>query len=434
MRIKTCSFKRRNDNKKIDNKQPETGNDVCADNVNIAVPSNKNNRLKLPIYLDNSATTPMDPRVLDDMLPYFLSNFGNASSRSHVYGWTAEEAVDIGRQQVADLIGAHPTEIVFTSGATESINLAIKGVFENTGGSGNHMITCVTEHQAVLDTCAWIEENGGSVTYLPVSADGLIDLDDLEKAITDRTLLISIMYANNETGVIQPVQKISEIARKHEVLFFSDATQAVGKISLNVEEDGIDLLSISAHKLYGPKGIGALYVRRKNPKVIISSQIHGGRHEKNMRSGTLNVPGIVGFGKACELCQVELNTTTEIQGLRDKLETELVKITGAHVNRNPANRLPHITNISFDHVNGESLLLEICREVAVSRGSACSSVTTKPSHVLKAMGLSDTMALSSFRLSLGRFTTLSEIEESYRIIGEIIEKHRTALKLAGIRN
>lgn len=390
--------------------------------------------MKRPIYLDNSATTPMDPRVLDDMLPYFLNNFGNASSRSHVYGWTAEEAVDIGRQQVADLIGAHPTEIVFTSGATESINLAIKGVFENAGGSGNHMITCVTEHHAVLDTCAWIEENGGFVTYLPVSGDGSIDLDDLEKAITDRTLLISIMYANNETGVIQPVQQISEIAHKHQVLFFSDATQAVGKISVNVEEDGLDLLSISAHKLYGPKGIGALYVRRKNPKVVLSSQIHGGRHEKNMRSGTLNVPGIVGFGKACELCQGELNRATEIQRLRDKLETELVKIAGARVNGNPANRLPHITNISFEDVNGESLLLEICREVAVSRGSACSSVTTKPSHVLKAMGLSDTMALSSFRLSLGRFTTLSEIEESYRTITEIIEKHRIALQTAAARN
>lgn len=391
--------------------------------------------MKLPVYLDNSATTPMDPLALDVMLPYFLENFGNASSRSHVYGWTAEEAVDIGRQQVADLIGAHPTEIIFTSGATESINLAVKGVFENSGSKGNHMITCVTEHQAVLDTCAWIEQNGGHVTYLPVSKEGLIDLNDLEKAITDRTLLISIMYANNETGTIQPIQEISAITRKHDVLFFSDATQAVGKIPVDVEKDGIDLLSISAHKLYGPKGIGALYVRRKNPIVVISSQIHGGRHEKNMRSGTLNVPGIVGFGKACELCQNELDgATTTIKYLRDKLEIELLKLAGTYVNGSRGNRLPHITNMSFDAVNGENLLLEICREVAASRGSACSSVTTRPSHVLKALGLSDSMALSSFRFSLGRFTTLSEIEESYRIITEIIEKHRITLKLSAVRN
>jgi cysteine desulfurase len=390
--------------------------------------------LKLPVYLDNSATTPMDPLVLEVMIPYFLENFGNASSRSHVYGWAAEEAVDIGRQQVANLIGAHPSEIVFTSGATESINLAVKGIYEQYAHKGNHIITCVTEHQALLDTCGWIEQNGGSVTYLPVSKEGLIDLEDLEKAITDHTILISVMYANNETGTLQPIRKISEMARKHDIIFFSDGAQAVGKVPVDVDEDGLDLLSISAHKMYGPKGIGALYVRRKQPKVVIASQIHGGGHEKNRRSGTLNVPGIVGFGKACELCQNELDNPARIKDFRDILETELLKLPGTFVNGSHKNRLPHITNLVFEEVNGESLLLEICQEVAVSRGSACSSVTSRPSHVLKALGLSDNLALSSFRLSLGRFTTLSEIEESFRIITEIIEKHRIALKLSAVRH
>jgi cysteine desulfurase len=384
------------------------------------------NKLKLPVYLDNSATTPMDPRVLDVMLPYFLENFGNASSSSHVFGWTSAEAVDIARGQVADLVGSHPNEIVFTSGATESINLAIKGVFEQYKSRGNHMITAVTEHRAVLDTCAWIEENGGEVTYLNVDASGLIDLHELEGAITDHTILVSLMYANNETGTIQRVREISRITRNHDILFFSDATQAAGKIPIHVEEDGIDLLAMSAHKLYGPKGTGALYVRRQRPKVTITSQIHGGGHEKNRRSGTLNVPGIAGFGKACELCRLEMETeAATVRALRDQLEQELLKMEGTQLNGNREHRLPNISNISFEHVNGEDLLLELCREVALSRGSACSSVTSRPSHVLKALGLSDSLALSSFRLSLGRFTTSFQIEYATGKIAEIIEKHRS---------
>jgi len=384
--------------------------------------------LKLPVYLDYSATTPMDPKVLESMMPYFLENFGNASSNSHVYGWTASEAVDIAREQVAELIGAHPTEIVFTSGATESVNLAIKGIFENYKTKGNHIITCVTEHQAVLDSCAWVEENGGKVTYLNVNSIGLIDLQELEKAITDQTILISVMYANNETGTIQPIREISTIAKNQDVLFFTDATQAVGKIPVDVEEDGIDLLAISAHKLYGPKGMGALYVRRKNPKVNPASQIHGGGHEKNRRSGTLNVPGIVGFGKACELCMSDLESSYhKIKDLRNRLEQELLKIDGSKINGSTENRLPHITNISFENVNGEDLLMEICKEIAVSRGSACSSVTSKPSHVLKALGLSDARALSSFRISLGRFTTGSEVDYAVDKISEIIGKHRSVM-------
>ncbi|MBE9462474.1 IscS subfamily cysteine desulfurase [Dyadobacter sp. UP-52] len=385
-----------------------------------------NNSLKQPIYLDNAATTQMDPKVLDAMLPYFLENFGNASSSSHVYGWTAAEAVDIAREQVAELIGAHSSEIIFTSGATESINLAIKGVFENYKEKGSHIITCVTEHRAVLDTCEWIENTGGKATYLPVNTEGFIDLAELEKEITSQTILISIMYANNETGTIQPVREIGELAKKHGVLFFTDATQAVGKTPIDVNEDDIDMLSLSAHKIYGPKGIGALYVRRKNPKVNISSQIHGGGHEKNMRSGTLNVPGIVGLGRACEICQMELESKQDAVGiLRNLLERELLKIEGTSINGSQKHRLPNISNISFANVNGEALLLDICREIAISRGSACSSVTSKPSHVLKALGLSDEIALSSFRISLGRFTALSQIEFAIHNITRIVEDHRS---------
>jgi len=376
----------------------------------------------------------MDPKVLEAMLPYFLENFGNASSRSHVYGWVAEEAVDIAREQVADLIGAHPAEIVFTSGATEAINLAIKGTFESYFEKGNHIITTAAEHRAVLDSCEWIERNGGKVTYLPVDEKGLIDLKHLEIAITDHTILIAILHANNETGVLQPIAEISTIAKNHDILFFTDATQAAGKIPVNVEDDGIDMLSISAHKLYGPKGIGALYVRKKNPKVSISSQIHGGGHEKNMRSGTLNVPGIVGFGKACELCMENLMLESGVlKQLRDQLEEKLLTITGTRINGTVEYRLPHITNISFEEVNGDKLLLEICKEIAVSRGSACSSVTSKPSHVLSAMNISDELALSSFRLSLGRFTTPAEIEYTYNAFAEIVAKHRNAAKLSAVR-
>lgn len=383
--------------------------------------------MKLPVYLDNSATTPMDPKVLEAMLPYFLENFGNASSRSHVFGWLAEEAVDIAREQVANLIGAHPTEIVFTSGATEAINLAIKGTFENYAGKGNHIITCATEHRAVLDTCAWIEQNGGTVTYLPVEENGLVDLKKLQNAITEKTILIAVMYANNETGTIQPVAKIGDMAKEHGILFFTDATQAAGKIPLQVEDDRIDMLAMSAHKLYGPKGTGALYVRKKNPKVSIASQIHGGGHEKNMRSGTLNVPGIVGFGKACEICTENLvQESIVISKLRNQLEMELLQIDGTRINGTVENRLPNITNISFENVNGDDLLLELGKDIAVSRGSACSSVTSRPSHVLSAMHISDQLALSSFRLSLGRFTTPSEIEYCCKSFVKVVAGHRNA--------
>ncbi|MEO8417085.1 MAG: aminotransferase class V-fold PLP-dependent enzyme, partial [Ginsengibacter sp.] len=304
--------------------------------------------LKLPIYLDNNATTPMDPRVLEAMTPYFLEHFGNAASRNHPFGWEAEEAVDYAREQVAKLIGADPKEIIFTSGATEGDNLGIKGVFEMYAGKGNHIITATTEHKAVLDTCKHIEKSGGEVTYLQVKSDGLVDLKELEAAIKPTTILIAIMYANNEIGTIQPIREISAIAKKHGVLFFTDATQAVGKIPVDVNKDGIDLMAFSAHKMYGPKGVGALYVRRKNPRVKVTAQMDGGGHERGMRSGTLNVPGIVGFGKACEICRLNMEEDTRRIGkLRDKLETELMKLEEAYINGSTEHRLPHVTNISF---------------------------------------------------------------------------------------
>ncbi|MBC7689524.1 MAG: aminotransferase class V-fold PLP-dependent enzyme, partial [Aquabacterium sp.] len=302
--------------------------------------------LKLPIYLDNNSTTPMDPRVLEAMTPYFLEDFGNAASRNHPFGWKAEEAVDYAREQVAKLIGADPKEIIFTSGATEGDNLAIKGVYEMYASKGNHIITATTEHKAVLDTCKHIEKSGGEVTYLEVKADGLIDLKELEAAIKPTTILIAIMFANNEIGVIQPVREISAIAKKNGVLFFTDAVQAVGKIPVDVNKDGIDLMAFTAHKMYGPKGIGALYVRRKNPRVKVTAQMDGGGHERGMRSGTLNVPGIVGFGKACEICMNEMEVDTKrISILRDKLENALMKLEEAYINGSKEHRLPHVTNI-----------------------------------------------------------------------------------------
>ncbi|MCP9032884.1 aminotransferase class V-fold PLP-dependent enzyme, partial [Klebsiella sp. SWET4] len=310
--------------------------------------------LKLPIYLDNNATTPMDPRVLEVMIPYFTEHFGNAASRNHPFGWEAEEAVDYAREQVAKLIGADPKEIIFTSGATEGDNLAIKGVFEMYASKGNHIITAVTEHKAVLDTCKHIEKLGGEVTYLPVNAEGLIDLKELEAAIKPTTVLIAIMYANNEIGVIQPVKEIAAIAKKHGVLFFTDGTQAAGKIPVDVIKDGIDIMTFSGHKMYGPKGVGALYVRRKNPRVKVTAQMDGGGHERGMRSGTLNVPGIVGFGKACELCRLEMEEDTQrISKLRDKLENALMHLEEAYVNGSKEHRLPHVSNISFKYVEGE---------------------------------------------------------------------------------
>jgi cysteine desulfurase len=369
--------------------------------------------LKLPIYLDNNATTPCDPRVVEAMLPYFTEKFGNAASRNHSFGWTAEEAVDYAREQVAKLIGADPKEIIFTSGATEADNLAIKGVFEMYASRGNHIITCTTEHKAVLDTCKHIEKLGGQVTYLPVAADGLIDLNELEKAITDKTILIAIMYGNNEIGVIQPIREISKIARKHGVLFFTDGTQAVGKVPVDVNADGIDLMAFSAHKMYGPKGVGALYVRRKSPRVKVTAQMDGGGHERGMRSGTMNVPGIVGFGKACEICMNEMEAEGQrLSKMRDRLEAGLMQLEEAYVNGNREHRLPHVANISFKYVEGEGLMMGFNKNIALSSGSACTSASLEPSYVLKALGLGDDLAHSSLRFGLGRFTTDEQIVPS----------------------
>ena len=379
--------------------------------------------LKLPVYLDYNATTPVDSRVLEEMLPYFSQHFGNAASRSHAFGWEAEEAVNYAREQVAQLIGAEPKEIIFTSGATESDNLAFKGVFEMYASKGNHIITVKTEHKAVLDACKHLEKLGADITYLNVNPDGLIDLSELENSIKPATILVAVMYANNETGFIQPIREISAIAKKHGVLFFTDATQATGKIPVNVNEDGIDLMAFSAHKMYGPKGVGALYVRRKNPRVKVTAQMDGGGHERGMRSGTLNVPGIVGFGKACELCRIEMKKETErIKSLRDRLENELLKQEGIVVNGNRENRLYNVSNLSFKYPGGESIMPAIQKNIAVSSGSACSSASPEPSHVLKAMGLEDEQAHSSLRFSLGRFTTDEEIDYTIDEVKEVISK------------
>jgi cysteine desulfurase len=363
-----------------------------------------------PIYLDNNATTPMDPRVLETMLPYFNQKFGNSASRNHAFGWVAEEAVDYAREQVAKLIGANEKEIIFTSGATESDNLAIKGVFEMYKEKGSHIITCITEHKAVLDTCKHLEKLGAEVTYLPVNPDGLIDLELLERSMRPTTILVSIMYGNNEIGVIQPVRQIADIAHKHGALFFTDATQATGKIPVDVIADGIDLLAFSAHKMYGPKGVGALYVRRKNPRVKVTAQMDGGGHERGMRSGTMNVPGIVGFGKACELCMLEMaDEAKRLSALRDKLESALTVMEESYVNGNVDHRLPHVANISFKYVEGEGLMMAM-KDLAVSSGSACTSASLEPSYVLKGLGLSDDLAHSSIRFGLGRFTTEEEVD------------------------
>jgi cysteine desulfurase len=367
--------------------------------------------LRLPIYLDNNATTPVDPRVTEAMLPYFTEHFGNAASRSHSYGWKAEEAVDIARRRIAALIGAAAKEIVFTSGATESDNLAIKGVAEMYHANGNHIITCSTEHKAVLDTCKALEQRGWEVTYLPPDPYGCVSAKQVEDAITDRTVLITIMAANNETGTLHPIRKIGQVAKRRGVLFHTDATQAAGKIPLNVEELGVDLMSLSAHKIYGPKGVGALYVRRREPRVRLAIQMHGGGHERNMRSGTLNVPGIVGFGKACELCMEEMDAEPARQAaLRDRLEKGIFdRLEYVKRNGHPTERLPNTSNLSFAYVEGEAIMLKI-RNLAVSSGSACTSASLEPSFVLRAMGLPDDLGHSSIRFSLGRFTTEAEID------------------------
>lgn len=372
------------------------------------------------IYLDNNSTTPCDPRVVDTMVPYFYELHGNAASRSHPYGWQAEEAVDYAREQVANLLDVDSKEIIFTSGATEADNLGLKGVFEMYKRKGDHIITLQTEHKAVLDSCKKIEKMGGQVTYLPVEGDGRVDLSKLEAAITDKTILISIMYANNETGVIQPMKEIGEICEKHGVLFMSDATQAVGKIPVKPKELGIHLMAFTAHKMYGPKGVGALFVNRKNPRVKVTAQIDGGGHERGMRSGTLNVPGIVGFGKACEIAKQEMAQDAErLSKLRDKLEKGfLERLEECYINGNVEHRMPHVTNISFKHVEGEGLMMTFNQNIAVSSGSACTSASLEPSYVLIALGLGDDLAHSSIRFSLGRFTTEEEIDLALDMISK----------------
>lgn len=380
---------------------------------------------RTPIYMDYNATTPCDPRVVEAMMPFFTTQFGNAASKTHSFGWYAAEAVDIGREQVAKLLGCEPNEIYFTSGATEGDNLALKGVFENYGSKGNHIITAATEHKAVLDTCKQLEKRGAEVTYLPVNAEGLVDIEELEAAIRPHTILIAIMYANNETGVIQPIRQIGAIAKKHGVLFFTDATQAVGKMKLNVIEDNIDLLTLSAHKFYGPKGIGAIYVRRKSPRVKLHPQIDGGGHERGLRSGTLNVPGIVGLGKAATVALEEMEADEKrLMPLRDKLENGFLQIEGTSVNGSVYSRLKQVSNISFGNLEGQSLMLAIHNTVAVSSGSACTSALMEPSFVLKAMGVSDANAFSAIRFSLGKYSTESEVDHVLESVSSIISKQK----------
>jgi cysteine desulfurase len=381
--------------------------------------------VKLPIYMDNHATTRVDPRVLDAMLPYFTERYGNAASRNHEFGWKAEEAVENARADIARLIHATPREIVFTSGATESINLALKGAAEIHREKGNHIITQATEHKAVLDACKRLEKYGYEVTYLPVEKDGRINLDDLRSAITPKTILISIMYANNEIGTVQPIAEIGKIAKQSGVLFHVDAAQAAGKIPVDVHADGIDLLSITAHKIYGPKGVGALYVRRKNPRVQISALIDGGGHERGLRSGTLNVPGIVGFGKACEICGAEMAAESErLRQLRDRLKDAIAsRLEDTHVNGSLVHRLPQNINISFANVESDALLVGLS-DVAISNGSACTSATIEPSHVLKALGVSDDLAHSSIRFGLGRFNTEEEVDYAASRVVDTVNRLR----------
>jgi cysteine desulfurase len=381
--------------------------------------------MKLPIYMDYHATTPVDPRVLEAMLPYFTENFGNSASRNHAFGWAAEEAVDKSRKQVADLLGAKPKEVIFTSGATESNNLAIRGVAEMYREKGNHVITCVTEHKAVIDTCKKLEKQGGRVTYLPVQKDGRIDLDELRAAITDKTILITIMTANNEIGVLQPVAEIGAIAKEKGILFHTDAVQAVGKVPFDVNEVKADLVSLSAHKMYGPKGVGALYVRRRNPRVLLAEQISGGGHERGMRSGTLNVPGIVGLGKAAELCQADMvSDTARLLALRERLNEKFHQnLDEIYINGSMEHRLPHNLNISFAYVEGESLLMGI-NDVAVSSGSACTSASLEPSYVLKALGAGDDLAHSSIRFGLGRWSTEEEVDYIVEKLTNVVRRLR----------
>ncbi|HWT87442.1 MAG TPA: IscS subfamily cysteine desulfurase [Candidatus Angelobacter sp.] len=381
--------------------------------------------VKLPIYFDNHATTPVDPRVLEAMLPYFGDKFGNAASRNHSFGWAGEEAVENARGQVASLIGATPKEIIFTSGATESDNLMIKGVAEMYREKGNHIITQAIEHKAVLDTCKRLEKYGYEVSYLPVQKDGRVNPEDVRKAIKPTTILITVMYANNEIGVINPIQEIGKIAKERGIIFAVDGVQAVGKIPVDVQKDNIDLLAISAHKIYGPKGVGALYVRRRNPRVQLSAVIDGGGHERGMRSGTLNVPGIVGLGKACEVAQQEMaQESARLLALRERLRKGLeAKLDEVFINGSMEHRLPNNLNMSFAYVEGESLLMGI-NDIAVSSGSACTSATLEPSYVLKALGVGEDLAHTSIRFGLGRFNTEEEVDYVIDKMVQVVSKLR----------
>lgn len=377
--------------------------------------------IKSPVYLDYHSTTPVDARVLEEMLPYFTTKFGNAASKTHSYGWIAEDAVKQARERVAHLINAEEEEIIFTSGATESINLALKGVYEIYKTKGNHIITVATEHRAVLDTCKSLEKNGAQITYLTVDREGMIDLQELKNAISDQTILISVMYANNETGVIQQIKKIAALASEKGIIMMSDATQAIGKIRVDVQEDGIDLLCLSGHKMYGPKGVGALYVRRKNPRVRLAAQIDGGGHERGFRSGTLNVPGIVGLGKACEIAEEEIwDDAMRTSKLRTRLEHGLIDGPGSiYVNGSQKYRLPNVTNLSFQGIKADALLMAL-KGIALSTGSACSSASMEPSHVLKAMGLTDELSFASIRFSLGKYTSEEEIVYTITKVSEAV--------------
>ena len=381
--------------------------------------------MKFPIYMDNHSTTPMDPRVLEAMLPYFIEKFGNAASRNHQFGWEAEEAVENARKQIARLIHCDAKEIVFTSGATESDNLALKGVVEMYKEKGDHIITCTTEHRAILDTCKSLEKRGIKVTYLPVEKDGRVNPDEVRKAITDKTILISVMLANNEIGTIHPIAEIGKIAKEKGILLHCDATQGVGKIPVDVEALKVDLMSFTSHKIYGPKGVGALYVRKKGPRVRLVPQIDGGGHERGMRSGTLPVPLIIGFGKACELCEQEMPVESKrIAAMRDRLQAQIMKdLDESYLNGHPTERLPHNLNISFAYVEGEALLMGV-KEIALSSGSACTSATLEPSYVLRALGVGSDLAHSSIRFGLGRFTTDEEVDYTAKRMVEAVRRLR----------
>lgn len=379
----------------------------------------------MPVYLDHNATTPCDPEVLEAMLPYFTQAFGNAASHSHAWGWQAREAVLVAREQVAAAIGATEREIVFTSGATEAVNLAIKGVWETYSQKGNHIITTSVEHHAVLDTCAWLEKRGADVSYLPVNEKGWVEPEKIKEAIRPNTILIAVMHANNETGTLMPVEEIGRIAKEQKIIFFCDAAQSVGKIPVQVDEMGVDILACSAHKFYGPKGVGALYVRRRDPRVSLSAQIHGGGHERGLRSGTLNVPGIVGMGHAAQLALKMMDAeTSRLIALRDELEAAILSIGGVLLNSDPSRRLPHVGNYSFEGVQGDALLRALTRELAVSSGSACTSALPEPSYVLRALGRSDELASAAIRIALGRSTTAEDIRLAQSVIRENVLKLR----------